>query len=195
MEKFIQKYCDLEQEVTQLQEEAEDLAQQLAVLETEKWQTEERRYIRLENGALKALTTLQSELLDTVGLSYEAEGKTKDERAANLLRHVRRNYPEYDEYEQKIQEVDHGLRVIRGKIDALTEASKVKQKGLMAIQAKIETVGKIVEALSRSQTTTTLAETERRLSDRIDRLALSITEQHGELTNQRAVIKEMAAAL
>lgn len=195
MEKFIQKYRVLEQEVTQLQEEAEDLAQQLAVLETEKWQTEERRYIRLENGALKALTTLQSELLDTVGLSYEAEGKTKDERAANLLRHVRRNYPEYDEYEQKIQEVDHGLRVIRGKIDALTEASKVKQKGVMAIQAKIEAVGKIVEALSRSQTTTTLAETERRLSDRIDGLALSITEQHGELTNQRAVIKEMAAAL
>lgn len=195
MEKFIQKYRVLEQEVTQLQEEAEDLAQQLAVLETEKWQTEERRYIRLENGALKALTTLQAELLDTVGLSYEAEGKTKDERAANLLRHVRRNYPEYDEYEQKIQEVDHGLRVIRGKIDALTEASKVKQKGVMAIQAKIEAVGKIVEALSRSQTTTTLAETERRLSDRIDGLALSITEQHGELTNQRAVIKEMAAAL
>jgi len=195
MSEFIQKYQHLEQEEEQLRSEAEDLAQQLAVLETEKWQTEDRRYIRLENGSLKALTTLQAELLDTVGLSYEAEGKTKDERAANLLRHVRRNYPEYDAYEQKIQEVDHGLRVIRGKIDALTEASKAKQNGLMAVQAKIETVGKIIEALSRSQVLTTLAETERRLSDRIDSLAQSIAEQHGEMTKHRAAMKQFAATL
>ena len=148
MERFIDQYLRLQSEYSETQDAAYSTAEKLAQLELQKCEEEERRYIRLEDGSLKALTTLQAELVDIVGAQYDADGKTKDERAANLLRHVRQNYPEYDEWEQQIQNSESELRAIKGKIASLSESAKVQQKCLMGIQSKIETVGKIIEALS-----------------------------------------------
>jgi hypothetical protein len=195
MERFIEQYLSLQAEYSGIQGESCITAEKLAQLEVRKCEEEEKRYIRLEDGSLKALTTLQAELVDIVGADYDADGKTKDERAANLLRYVRAQYPEYNEWENQIQESEYELRAIKGRIASLTESAKVQQKCLMGIQAKIETVGKIIEALSRSQGNITLAEMERRLSDRIDAVTRIVEQQHGEINQQKAVLKEMVSAL
>lgn len=166
MGQFTDKFLQLDEESVTLQTELQDIAQRLADLETMRWKTEEQKYHKLEDGTLKALTTIQAELVEAVSSSYDAEGKTKDERAANLLRYVKDNYPEYNKFEQRIQEAEYNLRSIKSEMTGLESLSKAKMKALSAVQARIEVVGKIIEALSRSQQSASFSEMERRRSEK-----------------------------
>ena len=109
----------------------------------------ELRYEEVEdpNGGdshLRPLETLQKELVATVASSYDAEGKTKDDRERDLMRYVREAYSLYDAWtdriERSFQEERRQMAVLNGKSRQFTAL----QKKLWAEQEVLSGLNKLI---------------------------------------------------
>jgi hypothetical protein len=201
IERALQRIGELDLEAVYLEKELQALANHLEQLEYDQGDAEESKYETVLGGKIPrivSLNALKAELVETVSLSFEPEGKTKDERYAELIRYVKANYKEYGEYENRIHDADRKLRAISQEKAAKERQHIAVQKRLWSVQIKIESYGKIVGYYTSQQggeLSGKLSVMERRITEQFDAIKQSLQDTIGDVKTQKTILKEMVNAL
>jgi chromosome segregation ATPase len=138
-EHIVDKFEALVVDSEVLEAELYVLTDDLILLDKQKNEIEQRKYQKIdgEHPSVVKLETLQAELLELAGQTYAPSGKTKDERSADLLRHVKTSSPEYDEYQNRIVLAEYNLQSIKNDIMSKERQVTAVQKRLYSVNVKI----------------------------------------------------------
>lgn len=197
-----QYWLALSEDSANLEKELSKLADDLATLEKEKWKAEESKYVTIEGECQRvvSLENLKKEIVETVGLSYEPEGKTKDERSADLVRYVRAEYGEYDDYENRIQGSEQTLRKVKSEIVSKERQFAAVQKRLWSVQTKIDGLNQLFGYYTVQEETKNIVSKfsviEHRIIEMIIKGLDDIVETNsGAIDAQKAALNEMLSVI